>query len=119
MSQLYDQNGKELVAASRTLYDENGQPLSPELARIMVEMEEQAEAFNARYGIDPSVGWTDIKLILTLADHGLPTLASLVPSAEDNRITSRERAAHLLAHQIRRHQPPRCTSCWNWGKASE
>lgn len=92
--------------------------------------EQQAKAFNARYGVRDT--WSDEQLERALADHGLPALASL--PGEPRGMMAREHpvrgplgamaqhrwrrtnASHLLGHVIA-HGGERCDGCRDWGQA--
>lgn len=86
------------------------------------ELEQQAEAFNARYGVGTpeQPAWSDEALDQALADHGLPALSVLAVQAESEvRVLARERAAHLLGHLIASHPQSRCRACERWGTPTE
>lgn len=96
-------------------------------------IERAAAEWQARYGVDEEVGWTDAQLDQALADHGFPPLASLPSEAQGMMkqldsaaihspdVTPEERAyrwrrtnaSHLLAHAMV-HGGERCPGCASW-----
>jgi hypothetical protein len=109
------------------------EPSDDELA-FLERAERLADAFNARYGVDPTIGWTDELIDVALADQGFPALASLPGeprgvmrfqvepallesyAAEPSPEWRRVNAMHLLGHAML-HDGQRCPGCSDWGKA--
>jgi hypothetical protein len=106
------------------------EPSDQELA-FLERAERLAEAFNERYGVDPSSGWTDEQIAVALAEHGFPPLFSLPgeprgmmrraatpaeleqTAAEPSTAWRRTNAMHLLGHAML-HGGQRCPGCQDW-----